>query len=34
LEEGGRLGLKCLFLSYFRVGDISGWATIRPAPAI
>ena len=30
LEEGGRLGLKCLLLSYFRVGDISGWATIRP----
>ena len=21
LEEGGRLGLKCLLLSYFRVGD-------------
>ena len=21
-EEGGRLGLKCLLLSYFRVGDI------------
>jgi hypothetical protein len=23
-EEGGRLGLKCLLLSYFRVGDNSG----------
>jgi hypothetical protein len=23
LEEGGRLGLKCLLLSYFRVGDHS-----------
>jgi hypothetical protein len=23
LEEGGRLGLKCLLLSYFRVGDNS-----------
>jgi hypothetical protein len=23
LEEGGRLGLKCLLLSYFRVGDYS-----------
>jgi len=21
LEEGGRFGLKCLLLSYFRVGD-------------
>jgi hypothetical protein len=21
LEEGGRLGLKCLLLSYFRMGD-------------
>jgi hypothetical protein len=21
LEKGGRLGLKCLLLSYFRVGD-------------
>ena len=20
-EEGGRLGLKCLLLSYFRIGD-------------
>jgi hypothetical protein len=29
LEEGGRLGLKCLLLSDFRVVDISGWATIR-----
>ena len=33
LEEGGRLGLKCLLLSYFRVGDISGWATILPEPS-
>ena len=24
LEEGGRLGLKCLLLSYFRVGDNPG----------
>jgi hypothetical protein len=23
LEGGGRLGLKCLLLSYFRVGDYS-----------
>jgi hypothetical protein len=23
LEKGGRLGLKCLLLSYFRVGDNS-----------
>jgi hypothetical protein len=30
LEEGGRLGLKCLLLSYVRVGDMSGLATIRP----
>jgi hypothetical protein len=24
LEEGGRLGLKCLLLSYFRVADKPG----------
>ena len=24
LEKGGRLGLKCLLLSYFRVGDNPG----------
>jgi hypothetical protein len=31
LEEGGRVGLKCLLLSYFRIGD-SGLATIRSEP--
>jgi hypothetical protein len=31
LEEGGRLGLKCLLLSYFRVGDYTSmWFTFEP----
>jgi hypothetical protein len=32
LEEGGRLGLKCLLLSYFRVGDFPGGRRSRLNP--
>src|SRR3984957_8433194 len=32
LEGGGRLGLKCLLLSYFRGGDYSGVASVCATP--
>jgi hypothetical protein len=32
LEEGGRLGLKYLLLSYFRVGDYLPGTAERPLP--
>ena len=34
LEEGGRLGLKCLLLSYFRVGDKNEAAGAAIAAAV
>jgi hypothetical protein len=33
-EEGGRLGLKCLLLSYFRVGDKNEAAGAAIAAAV
>jgi hypothetical protein len=34
LEEGGRLGLKCLLLSYFRVADKNEAAGAAIAAAV